>query len=336
VLDTPALSYQGIHFFKHRFDGLPSGTTFSIDAFHDASGLRAEVTSATLKAPTGQCKLCIGLMADLHLSTEQASIECYHHGMRRLYGLANELASRYIKRLETLGAYMIVLTGDVVDPCTPETLSQLKKILDSVSIPCYPIIGNHEPWYPDGEKLFYQTLGLPQEGYYAVRKNGVLLIMLSTPSPDSLHNGSRQLKWLKETLDDSDPKEDILLFSHFYLLLHPCVQGAKNDGYQLLDNRHQILSLLSRYPNVRLFVAGHKNVPSIMKKDGIIHLLSPQLIQSPCGYDLLRLYDAGVMRTTYEIDEQHYCEVARSAYSHNWEERFGEMNARNFYELYHS
>ena len=221
-----------------------------------------------------------------------------------------------------------------MDPCTAETVASLKQILGSVSVPCYPIIGNHEPWTPGGEQLFYQGLGLPKRGYYAVGRNGVRLLMLSTPTPGSLRRGSEQLRWLESQLEEASPTEDVVLFSHFSLRLHPCVSGPRNDGYQLLDNHSEILKLLGDFPNVRLFVAGHKNVPSMVPHRGIIHTLSPQLIQAPCGYDMLRLYEGGAARTTYEIDEQHYCEVGRAAYDGDWRMRYGDDEGRNFCVAY--
>jgi hypothetical protein len=125
-----------------------------------------------------------------------------------------------------------------------------------------------------------------------------------------------------------------VLFSHFSLLLHPCNDGHRNDGYQLLDDRAALLGLLERFPRVRVFSAGHKNVPSRVMRGKTVHLLSPQLIQAPCGYDMLRLYEGGAARTTYEIDEQHYCEVARTAYEVDWALRYGDDGGRNFCMVY--
>jgi hypothetical protein len=334
TLHRPGVSHRGRHFFRYSFAGLPGATSFELEVSQSARGQHVLLDTSTLPCPPGPLKRQIGLLADLHLPADPASIDHYAPGTKRLYGLAHELGARYLERLERLGADCIVLLGDLVDPCTDRTLTALRKMLDRAQVPCYPIIGNHEPWSPGGEARFYRALGLPERGYYAVREHGVLMLMLSTPSPSALGPRSAQLRWLESELLAAPPSEDIVLFSHFSLLLHPCVQGVNNDGYQLLDNRRQLLELLARFPNVRVFAAGHKNVPSLLVHQNVLHTLSPQLIQAPCGYDLLSLYERGVTRTTYEIDEQHYCEVARAAYADRWPERYGAEHARNFSHVY--
>jgi hypothetical protein len=330
ALARPSVSYQGRHFYKHTFTSLVADRSLVLEASQPATGSRAVVRTSTLPSAPGRRKLSIGVMADLHLSPTRGRIEQYRPGTRRLLGLADELGRRYVRRLEALGADLIVLPGDLVDPCTPQTVSALAELLGQTSIPCYPIIGNHEPWSPRGSEVFFRGLGLPECGYYVVRQNGVLLIMLSTPSPGALHPGSTQARWLSEQLRRAGTEEDIVLFSHFSLLLHPCVAGARNDGYQVLESRQWLLGLLDTYPSVRLFAAGHKNVPSMLVHNGIVHLLSPQLIQCPCGFDLVHLYEGGMARTTFEIDEQHYCEVARAAYEDDWLLRYGAEEDRNF------
>ena len=49
---------------------------------------------------------------------------------------------------------------------------------------------------------------------------------------------------------------------------------------------------------------------------------------------MLTFYEGGLGRVTYEIDEQHYCEVARTAYEPIWPERHGEESHRNFLVRY--
>ena len=333
-LVEPHVSHRGQHYFRHTFGNLPSDTQWSLSVQQGPE--HATLTVSTLPSPPGREKLRVGLLADLHLSQEQTSIDAYGSTTKRLYGLSRELAGKYLQRLADLGADVIVLLGDVVDPCTPQTLSNLRALLESSRVPVYPIIGNHEPWSPDGESRFYRALDLPVGGYCAVRRNGVRLVLLSTPSPDAVGPRSAQRRWLESELASAAPGEDVVLFSHFSLLLHPCVQGSNDDGYQLLDSHRELLGLLRSFPQVRAFVAGHKNVPSLVVANGIAHTLSPQLIQAPCGYDLLHLFAGGLGRTTYEIDEQHYVEVARAAYGGRFAERYGTDAARNFVRVYPS
>ena len=334
TLSEPLLSHRGRYFFRHVFDGLPAAAQFRLQALDKITRTATALDTATLPAPIGKPKIKVGLLADLHLSLERACIDDYRPGDRRLHGLSIELTEHYIKRLETLGADAIVLPGDLVEPCTERTVARLSEILSTVSIPCYPIIGNHEPWSPGGVAVFHRGLGLPSSGYYAVTLAGVRLIMLSTPTPEALSVGSAQYRWLEAELDAAAPPLDVVLFSHFSLLLHPCVEGFRNDGYQLLESHRALRRLLGRYPNVRVFSAGHKNVPSKLLSDRTLHLLSPQLIQAPCAYDMIGLYEGGVTRTTYEIDEQHYVELARSAYEHDWAVRYGDEAHRNFWHEY--
>jgi hypothetical protein len=336
TLGEPRVSRCGRHFFRHTFDDLAAGTVQGLRAFDVATGAETTSSAATLPAPVGQRRLSVGVLADPHLSLERSSIDRYRAGHKRLTGLSLELTERYIKRLQALGADVIVLPGDLVDPCTQHSVAALREILGAVKIPCYPIIGNHEPWSPGGVETFHRGLGLPDCGYYSVTHGGVRLVMLCTPDPDALGPGSAQIRWFESELRAAAPPLDIALFSHFSLVLHPCVAGPRNDGYQLLSNHRALLALIACYPNVRVFSAGHKNVPSKMLRGSTLHLLSPQVIQAPCAYDVLAFYDGGVSRTTYEIDEQHYVEVARGAYEHDWTMRYGDEEARNFWHGYPS
>lgn len=327
---TPRIRYRGRSFFRQVLDGLLPATRYRVTATCTKTNQTAHLDVTTLPKIQGKKKLCLGLLPDLHLSLEQATIDDYQYGQRRLTGLSAELTRRYLLRLEELGADAIVLLGDVVDPCTERTLARLGKLLAAVKIPIHPIIGNHEPWSPGGQERFHRALNLPGEGYYTVTYPGLRLVFLSTPDPDALGPRSAQLGWLEEQLTSAAPDQDILVFSHFSLVLHPAVTGLRNDGYQLLSNHRAILELLRRYPKVRLFSAGHKNVPSRVVTGQLVHLLTPQLIQAPCGFDLVHLSEGGFSRLTYEIDEQHYVEVARAAYEHEWSLRYGDEPARNF------
>jgi hypothetical protein len=109
------------------------------------------------------------------------------------------------------------------------------------------------------------------------------------------------------------------------------VQGPKNDGMQVLWSAASILSLLQEHPNVRAWIAGHKNVPSRIVRAGMMHLLSPQLIQAPCGFRILEIFEDGIRSRVYGIKEQHLARLSQLAYGTDYAERYGTEDDRDFW-----
>ena len=131
-------------------------------------------------------------------------------------------------------------------------------------------------------------------------------------------------------MDEHANRRDTFVVAHFSLLLHPCVQGWKNDGMQQLHDFQSVLDLFGHYSKIRAFIAGHKNVPSRLVRDGILHLLSPQLIQAPCGYSVIEVCEDGLLHNAYEIDEQQYVQICRDSYGDDYAERYGGEKDRNY------
>ncbi len=286
---------------------------------------QAELSFTTLKEPQSK-KICsFGIMPDLHISSH--AINRVDSG-KRLYGKALELARTYTSKIEKAGADFIVFPGDTLDPADREGIRLFTELKNAGSIPFYAVIGNHEGWGGSGETFNRLFCGSTQ-GWYAFTKGNARFIMLSTPDQSSLESGTRQHTWLLNELEAHGKDKNLFLFLHFSFVLHPCVQGRKNDGMQRLHNHRSLLTLFQRYPGVKAVFAGHKNVPSLVEVDGILHFLTPQLIQAPCGYDLVTLYENGLIKNSYEIDEQHYVWQSRSAFGNGWPERFGTPEARN-------
>ena len=181
--------------------------------------------------------------------------------------------------------------------------------------------------------MFHHELGLPGDGHYVTRVNGVPFLMLATLLKQASLLKVLDLAWLQSKLTDL-AEEDTFCCAHYSLLLHPCVQGWRNDGMQILDSSKFLLNLLEEYPRMRAWIAGHKNVPSKVEHNGILHLLSPQLIQAPCGYRILEIHEHGISSRTYNIDESHLALLSRDAYGSEYSERHGRMEDRNFDWLY--
>ena len=100
---------------------------------------------------------------------------------------------------------------------------------------------------------------------------------------------------------------------------------------QVLWAGEEIMDLLQTYPNVRAWIAGHKNIPSKVERKGILHLLSPQLIQAPCGFRTIDIHEDGILSEIHPIAEQDLADLSRRAYGSEYVHRHGNDEDRDFW-----
>jgi len=253
----------------------------------------------------GKHRLRIGMLADAHVNLSS-------YNGKRLYGSANKLLEKYSSKLVNHHkVHCLVLPGDVCDTGSHEELRIARDILRAITVPVYAVIGNHEC---DLAAFNRELVPHSETGYYSVDMNGIHLIFLATDTQSSLNEGTEQLKWLRQDLA-SQVYDIVLVFMHYSLVLHPLHNdGLWDDGLQVLENADTILELFHSHPAVRAVLCGHKNVPSmVVDNHGLLHTLSPQLIQVPCGYDVFDVYEKGITRSVYEIEETELQDVSRRA-----------------------
>ena len=325
-LKEPGISFRDLFFYQYKWETSEPSSLITLKIIQ--GDYYIELKTSLLKSPAGKKITGFGILADAHINYDNK--DNLPLSAKRLYGQANYLCIKYIKRIKELNADFIVFPGDILDTGTYDYLKTAGNILNNSKIPCYPIIGNHEEFGGIDIQDFYKTFSMPRTGYYSFTRQNIHFIMLNTPDQSALKKDTEQFHWLKNQLDNYGFTHQVLLFSHFSLLLHPCVQGWKNDGLQQMFQYQEVLNLFKKYPGVKVFFAGHKNVPSRIIKDGINHLLCPQLIQAPCGFFMVEVYEKELICSYYEIDEKHYIQVSRNAYGINWKERCGAEDSRNF------
>ena len=276
-------------------------------------------------------RLCrVALLPDCHVQPGRGR-ELPTRPTRRLYGAARLLLETYVERFAGMEVDAIFLLGDTLDPADKSELAWLCSLIERSEVPIHAIIGNHEGYGPVSSEEFHLALGLPADGNHVVTVSGVPFLMLATPHMDALAPGSPGYAWLENTLAESDPEQNLFCCAHLSLLLHPCVQGWNDDGTQVLWAADDQLALLRRHPHVRGWIAGHKNVPSKMIRDGVLHLLSPQLIQTPCAYRLLDIHPDGVRSGVYPIAEQDIAQWSDRAQGSSFQERLGLEEDRDFW-----
>jgi len=313
--ETPGIRDNGRCFYRFSATELPPETAFTLIATQEPEP-PVTLETATLPRPGGRKRVRFGILADPHCSRRQTA-----YG--RQFEESFALFSKYTQRLAALGAEFIVVPGDMTDEGTLDQLTACRDIIEATPVPVHVVAGNHEK----DLDLFHRVLGM-KSPYFAFAWAGKRFICLSTASAGDLQPGSRQTAWLRSELE-RDRESDTFLFSHYSLVRHPSLEREKDLSVQ---NEDGMGALLDQAPHVRAVFSGHKNIPTSTQRRQVTHIVCPQLVQVPCGFDLIDIYDHGLVRHLFEIDEVHLDWRSRDAYADPGEipYRYGRESDRNF------
>jgi len=144
---------------------------------------------------------------------------------------------------------------------------------------------------------------------YSFRKGDFIFFSMDgndrevTPSTDSGVSSPMGL-FAKECLDFLDkslsenPKSPAVIFQHF-----PLVYPMQSFDHGV-TNQKEYFKLLDRHPNVKAVFAGHFHVSKISKRNNVLHVASPSLIQYPDAFRVVRMEetDSGVKMDIKTVD----------------------------------
>ncbi len=197
----------------------------------------------------------------------------------------------------------VVSLGDFIND-NIKGYDTLNSITSGLSMPLYHVAGNHDfdPALP-GIKATIDRMALNRLNYsfsneswrfivlngndislYTSRKGSgsykkaeAMLAGLKAqglPQAQSWNGaiGAKQMKWLERELQKAEKNsERVILACHFPL------QSAKTSG--VLWNSNEVNTLISKYPDVFAFLAGHGHISQHIPADGIHHIMFKGMVE---------------------------------------------------------
>jgi len=155
-------------------------------------------------------------------------------------------------------AEFCIISGDMVDRGGAEEYAAVNQMLARLSIPFYPMVGNH-----DNRALFREHLPVPRDScsefiQYAVETEDAVLLCLDTltPGSDAGTFCSARRDWLVEKLDQYSDQRVILFMHH-----PPAPLGLPMQDQDRLRDGPAFLSLISERPNIQHMCIGHVHRP---------------------------------------------------------------------------
>jgi predicted phosphodiesterase len=153
---------------------------------------------------------------------------------------------RFRQEVAERGIDFFCVLGDLTNDATPDEVDSIKLQLESVGIPYYATIGNHDLYQADGWERFKENYG--PSCYSATIADRIKLIFLDTADGTL---GPTQFGWFEKELQDTLCTKIVL--THF-----PVYDGEEPIMWRLASDaeRVKVQSLLERY-DAYAWCAGH-------------------------------------------------------------------------------
>lgn len=188
----------------------------------------------------------------------------------------------------------VVFTGDNIDTANSADLEQFLKIANTLKIPYYIVIGNHEVFKSqhftkvDYMKMVrkYSKYCKPKSANYVFERKGIVFVVVDgakevIPGPAGYFKKDT-LKWLDKQLTKYKNSQVVIL-QHF-----PIVPPCYNRTHTTY-NVESYEAVLKKHTNVIAIISGHYHTNGETKKDGIYHISSPALVEAPHNYKIIEL-----------------------------------------------
>lgn len=196
------------------------------------------------------------------------------------------------------GLDFVVFTGDNIDTANAKDLKAFLAIANKLNIPYYIVIGNHEVFKSqDFDKKEYMAIVRkyskncrpkcpPKTANYEFSKNGIIFLVVDgakevIPGPAGYYK-KETLAWLDKELTKYKNNE-VVIFQHF-----PIVEPYYNRSHTTY-NIKDYDAVLAKHNNVIAIFSGHYHANAENKKDGIYHVSTPALVESPHNYKVVEI-----------------------------------------------
>lgn len=197
-------------------------------------------------------------MSDLHFTCEDNVLG--HNPRVRLQAAIDHINQHHSD------ASFCVISGDMVNHGTENDYTALQILLDSLAIPVFPMVGNH-----DDRGIFKNHLTVPDTCMtkfvqYTVAMDTGLVICVDTKKigSDSGEICSERLNWLHNELINAGNTPVFIFMHHPPMKLGLPVQDPDN-----LENGESFMDMISPFSCVKHLFIGHVHRPIVGTERGI-------------------------------------------------------------------
>ena len=241
--------------------------------------------------------LTLGIISDVHLGPNAF----FRTHLRKMGDEASGLTAAFVEEMnDELRPDLVLNLGDVVQDVDLETdlanYAHVLDILDGLTMPIYPVVGNHDLICMEPDHILeswrrYEHLeGQPTLGeghlYYAFHQGGWDFVVLHSRerTKNYVWMDLAQIKWLERTLEAA--RGPVVVVVH-----HPLAEQDCSGNLWFEDHPHlalvregpHIRRLLAQSGKVKLVLNGHMHFNRVTVHQGIPYVTVQSLIENVTG-----------------------------------------------------
>ena len=204
------------------------------------------------------------------------------------------------------GIKFAVLTGDSIDLPDENSLHEFFKIINTLNLPWYYTIGNHDTTtsgYLSKENLLNElnannSYHKYKSTYYTFKpKMGYRVIVLDGAKDEGVSSNGRipqtELQWLDKVLNKSK-RDVVLIFIHF-----PLYPPFDSPNHEIL-NADELKAVLNKYKMPIAMFTGHYHMTKIVRRGNVLHVSTPSLAGYPNAFRIIKA-DKKRKQVTFDI-----------------------------------
>ncbi|MBN1945285.1 MAG: metallophosphoesterase family protein [Bradymonadales bacterium] len=275
-------------------------------AWEDPFGLSPR-SLVTLARPPGARLFRFATLNDLHMGCDEVGLIngtgqafCWPDPDNPHYLFSARSA---VAELNQRGVDLVFVKGDLSSDQLLAEFELAREVLDDLSMPYYPMRGNHDRVGENPEDYFLTVFGdlLPDgHTFFAVERAGVRFVCLDS---NRLEDGfpylsSEQLAWLADELATSPDRPT-------FVLLHHAVSDQAGMVFSLLGrNRQEFIDTVAPHPQVAGILSGHSHRDRVTfdaQLGRIPCVETAATLHYPSGYAVYDVYQGGYTQISYRL-----------------------------------
>ena len=215
--------------------------------------------------------MILAQISDLHLCADGALLAGFADTERLLAECVEHL-NRMAPRPD-----VVVATGDLVNDGQPKQYALLRRLLDRLEMPVYPIPGNHDDRDAMGDA--FRDMGvLPAGGFflhYTIEDHAVRLIALDTliPGADGGEMCAQRLRWLDDRLTEQPNRPTVVVMHH-----PPIPSGLAYMDKDEFRGGAEMAKIIRRHSQVEAILCGHLHRPVHVRWAGTMVSVAPSCV----------------------------------------------------------